>query len=127
MIKKLISTAIPTIGYDLRTNSIGVTAGADDTGVAATSSLEAIIRTVLGTLTLIAVIYFVIQMIMAGYGFISSQGDAEKIKTARNRVTNGILGLTIVVLAFGVGAFLAKVAGLDPKILFDLNSFFDTF
>jgi putative copper export protein len=82
--------------------------------------VEKIISTTFGILTIIAVIFFTIQVILAGYGFISSQGDQEKIKTARKKLTNGILGLTIVVVAFGLAALLAKILGLGA--IFDLNS-----
>jgi len=93
-------------------------------GNTSTHQLEIIISSILGILTIVGVIYFIIQMIFAGYAFISSQGDKEKLKSARNRITNGILGLTVVVIAFGVGAFLAKLAGIDPKTIFNLNTFF---
>ncbi|MDD4937922.1 MAG: hypothetical protein PHX34_02780 [Candidatus Shapirobacteria bacterium] len=85
------------------------------------SQVETIISTVFGILTIVAVIYFIFQIIFAGYGFLSSQGNEEKIKTARDRLTNGILGLTIVVVAFGVGVFLANLLGLGD--IFNLSNF----
>jgi len=85
--------------------------------------LDKIISTVIGVLTLVAFIYFVIQVILAGYAFISGQGDEKKIESARKRLTDGILGITIVVIAFGVGALLASLMGLDN--IFDLNTIFD--
>jgi len=93
---------------------------------AATTKLENLISTLFGFLTLIGVIYFTIQIIFSGYAFISSQGDKDKLKIARNRLTNSILGLTVVVIAFGAGAFIAKLAGLNIKTIFDLNSFFNS-
>jgi len=81
---------------------------------------ENIISSIIGILTVVSVIYFVIQVILAGYSFISSQGDPKKIEVARTRLTNGILGLTIVVVAFGFVAFIAKLTGLSN--VFDLNS-----
>lgn len=77
------------------------------------AQLEDIISMVFGALTIVAVVFFVFQIIFAGYSFLSSQGDSDKIKTARNRLTNGILGLTIVVIAFGAGAFIANLLGLE--------------
>jgi len=84
--------------------------------------LENIISTIFGFLTIVAVIYFVIQIIFAGFSFLSSQGDKEKLKSARDRLTNGILGLTIVVIAFGIGVFLTNLMGL--KGIFDLDTIF---
>lgn len=85
--------------------------------------LDEIISMVIGVLTLVAFIYFVIQIILAGYAFISGQGDEKKIESARKRLTDGILGITIVVVAFGITALLAKLMGTDN--IFDLPAIID--
>lgn len=84
------------------------------------SQVENILSTVIGFLSIIAVIFFVIQVILAGYSFISGQGDEKKIEAARKKLTNNILGLTIVIVAFGAGAFISKLLGLDN--VFDLGA-----
>jgi len=89
------------------------------------TQVENILSTVIGFLTLVAVIFFVIQIILAGYGFISGQGDEKKIEISRKKLTDGILGLTIVVVALGVGAFISKLLGLGNNI-FDLNRLIGT-
>jgi hypothetical protein len=85
------------------------------------TQVEDILSMVISFLTIVAVIYFVIQIILAGYGFISGQGDEKKIEMSRKKLTDGIIGLTIVVVAFGVGAFISSLLGLNN--IFDLNSF----
>jgi hypothetical protein len=95
-----------------------------ETGSTPATQLEGILSMVLGFLTIVAVIYFVIQVILAGYAFISGQGDEKKIESARKKLTDGILGLTIVVIALGVSAFLAKLLGISN--VFDLNSFINS-
>lgn len=85
--------------------------------------LDNILSTVIGVLTIVAFIFFVLQIIFAGYAFISGQGDPKKIESARKRLTDGILGITIVVIAFGVTALLAKLTGISENI-FDLNTMF---
>jgi uncharacterized oligopeptide transporter (OPT) family protein len=83
--------------------------------------LEDFLSQLIGILTIIAVIYFIIQIIFAGYSFISAQGNKDKIEAARSRLTNGILGLTIVVVALGAGAFIASLLGIqNPLNLQDL-------
>ena len=84
--------------------------------------LDKILSTIIGVLTLVAFIYFVIQIILAGYAFISGQGDEKKVESARKRLTDGILGITIVVVAFGITALLAKIMGLGS--IFNINEFF---
>lgn len=84
------------------------------------AQLDKIISTVIGILTLVAFIFFVLQVIFAGYSFLSAQGDEKKVESARKRLTDGILGITIVVVAFGVSALLASLMGLGD--IFNLNT-----
>ncbi len=87
-----------------------------------TAALEKIIGQVFGVLTIFAVIWFVIQIILAGYSYISSQGDEKNMASARSRLTNGVLGLTIVVVAVGLGSLIATLAGITNPL--DLNALF---
>ncbi len=86
------------------------------------SQLETIISSIIGFITIVAFIFFVFQIIFAGYSFISAQGDEKKLEAARSKLTNGILGLTIVVIAFGFTAFIAKILGMGD--IFNLQQFF---
>lgn len=79
-------------------------------------TLEKIVSQIIGVLTVIAVIWFIIQIIFAGYSFISSQGDPKVMEASRKRLTEGVLGLVIVVVAVGLASLLATLAGI-PNIL----------
>lgn len=100
----------------MKTNLIAVRLGSkvgispDGDGVL---ELDKIISKVIGVLTLVAFIFFVLQIIFAGYAFISGQGDEKKVESARKRLTDGILGITIVVIAFGVSSLIASILGID--------------
>jgi hypothetical protein len=85
--------------------------------------LANIISTIIGFLTIVAFIYFLIQLIFAGYSLISAQGDEKKVESGRKRLTDGILGITIVVVAYGFTAFLAKLLGLGN--IFNLTEVFN--
>ena len=91
-----------------------------DPGANGTLALERIISQIIGILTIVAVIFFAIQIIFAGYNFISSEGDEKKMEMARKTLTNGILGLIIVVVAVGLGSLIALLLGI-PNVL-DLNT-----
>ncbi len=91
-------------------------------GVEATTALEKLISNVMGVLTIVAVIWFAIQIILAGYGLMTAHGDPKKIEEGWSKLTNGILGIFIVVIATGLAALLAKLLGLSNP--FDLEAFF---
>jgi hypothetical protein len=88
------------------------------------TNLEKIINTGIGLLTLIGVLFFVFNIILAGYAFISSQGDEKKMAEARSRITNSVLGLAIVIMALAVASLIAKLLGLNN--ILDLNQVFST-
>ncbi|RLC35731.1 hypothetical protein DRH14_00085 [Candidatus Shapirobacteria bacterium] len=100
---------------------IGIQPG--DTPVEQTQNLEKIISQIIGVLSVVAVIWFIFQVIFAGYAYMSSQGDKTKLETARKRLTQGILGLVISLIAIFIGALIAKLAGF--KNIFDLNRQFN--
>lgn len=101
--------------YSITGPGTPVSSGAD-----ATLKLEKIVSNVIGMLTIVAAIYFSIQVILAGYAYISSEGDKGKAETARKKLTDGILGLFIIVVAIGLGGLLARILGLQNP--FDLNA-----
>lgn len=83
------------------------------------NTIEIIISKVIGIMTVIAVIYFTIQIIISGFSFMSSQGDPKALDISKKKITNNILGLTIVVLAFGMGALISNLLGI--KDVFNLT------
>lgn len=91
-------------------------------GVEATTMLEKLASNFLGILTVVAVLFFTIQIIFAGYGFISSGGDEKMLQTNREKLTNGVLGLFIVVVSVGLVSLISKLLGLNNPL--DLNQMF---
>ena len=94
-----------------------------DPGGTPTEQVENILSQVIGFLTAVGVIYFTIQIILAGYSFLSSQGDKTKLEESRKKITNSILGLTIIVVAIGLSTLLANLLGI--KDIFNLNKMFE--
>ncbi len=93
------------------------------TGDDGVTQLETIISTVIGLLTISAVLYLTIQLILAGYAFISAQGEADKLKKARNQITQSLLGIALVIIAIGLARFFTDYVGLTN--VFDLNKTLD--
>ena len=48
--------------------------------VQATTALEKLISNVMGVLTIIAIIWFALQIILAGYGLMTAHGDPKRWK-----------------------------------------------
>lgn len=75
-------------------------------GISSQTDLTVIIgrmvKIVIGFLGVIALIIILI----GGFKWMTSGGDSEKIKSARQLMTNGIIGLVIIVLAYAIVSFV---------------------
>lgn len=88
----------------------------------ATTKFEKYASQIVGVLSLIAVIFFVIQIIFSGYAFLSSEGDPKKMETARDHLTSSVMGLFIVIVSVAIGTLISKLAGLNNPL--DIDTMF---
>lgn len=65
-----------------------------------------VINTVLGVLAVVAVI----AIILGALQYMTSQGDPQKVKTAKNTITYAVMGLVIAILAFAIVNFVIGAA-----------------
>ena len=61
----------------------------------------------------VAGIFFVAQLIIAGYGYISASGDPKKTEAAWNKIVQSIIGIAIVAGAFIVASVVGAILGID--------------
>jgi hypothetical protein len=74
----------------------------------ASTALTRILRVVLQLLSVIAAVIAVIMLIVSGFKFITSQGDAAGAASARNTLIYAIVGIVIVVFAQIIVKFVLK-------------------
>lgn len=74
---------------------------------------EALVSQIIAVMTIIGVIYFALQIILAGYRFMNTKGDQKLMEAARHSITSGILGIAIIIFAVGIASLIAKVLGFD--------------
>ncbi|MBP7842966.1 hypothetical protein KA017_03095 [Candidatus Woesebacteria bacterium] len=95
-----------------------VDGAAEDPG----ANIEAIISNIVGFLTIIGAIFFIVYFLMAAMEWITSGGDSGKLTTARNKMMQGILGLVILVAAYGIIGLIGSIVGielLEPALLLE--------
>lgn len=85
----------------------------DSSGEAAASTLEKFLSTGLGAVTLIAGLYFLGIIIIAAFNWISAGGDSSKVEKATNSITNGLIGLVIIVAAYAVIGVIGSIIGIN--------------
>lgn len=80
----------------------GVDTVAGGTGEELTGNIINIINGVLTVLGLVAVVV----VIIGGVQYMTSSGDATKVKNAKNTILYGIIGLVICILAYAIVNFV---------------------
>ena len=62
----------------------------------------------------IAGIYFVVQIIIAGFNYLSANGDEKKTAAAWATIWQSLIGIGIVAFAFIIASALGNLIGIDP-------------
>ena len=60
-----------------------------------------------------AAIWFIIQIIIAGYNWINAGGDKNAATAAWQKITNAVVGLMVVVLAWVIAGLLGTILGIE--------------
>ena len=75
--------------------------------------LSRIISNALGAMTIGAGIWFLFQTIIAGYNYMNAAGDKTRIENAGRKLTNSLIGLALVVAAYGLLALIGSFLGIE--------------
>ncbi len=70
------------------------------------TDLQVTVQNVLSVVFALVGIIAVIMVVIGGVNYMTSQGDPEKIKKAKNTIMFGIIGLVIALLAFAIVSFV---------------------
>jgi hypothetical protein len=93
---------------------------APGTGLGASSSgsgLVIILGNLVRLLIVVAGVYTLWNIIMAGYGFLSASGEPKNIAKAWEKIWQSILGLVIVAGSFILAAIFGYLIFNDPMFL----------
>lgn len=93
----------------------GVNAAASgDCNTQPSGSLDNTITTIINILSAIVGVAAVVMIIIAGLRYVTSAGNAESAKSARNTILYAVIGLVIVALAQIITHFVIHVASSNP-------------
>lgn len=86
----------------LAANAIDPVTGGNGTENSLPKSITNILNAVIGVLGIVAVVVIII----GGVTYMTSSGDAGKVKKAKDTILYGVIGLVIVALAFAIVNFV---------------------
>lgn len=79
--------------------------------------LPGFISNILKTVTVIAAVWSLINIILAGFQFVTAAGNPEEIKKATPKIWNSIIGLLIIVASYVIAAIIGWIFFGDPTII----------
>lgn len=82
-------------------------------GTAPESLLATIMSNIIGAMTIGAGIWFLFQAIIAGYNYMNAAGDKARIENAGRRLTNSLIGIAVVVAAYGLLSLIGSFLGIE--------------
>lgn len=72
-----------------------------------------VISNIIGAMTIGAGIWFLFQAIIAGYNYMNAAGDKARIENAGRKLTNSLIGIAIVVAAYGLLSLIGSFLGIE--------------
>lgn len=101
---------------DINFGNITTPGGYQPTGgdlAGSTAPVEKIISNVLVVLTVVAGLAFVIWFLIGGINWITAGGDKGKIDKAKGMMTNGAIGLIIIVVSYAITWIVGTALGIS--------------
>lgn len=106
----LAATTIDLGGFTPATEAYSV---GSETNAGALANMELMISNAFGGITILSGLAFIGYFLVAAFRWVTSGGDKGKVESARNQMTQGLLGLIIVVASYGIVGLLGSVVGLQ--------------
>jgi NADH:ubiquinone oxidoreductase subunit 6 (subunit J) len=76
--------------------------------------VDVILKNVITLFFTVGAIGVIIYFIWGAVDWILAGGDKEKISSARKKITNALIGLTLLALAFVIIAVVGEIVGFSP-------------
>lgn len=92
---------------------INLTPGRPQQGINPATDPRIIITNAITIVFVVAVLAVLVYMIWGAFSWITSGGDKDKIKSARGMITNALIGLAVLALAFVIARIVGAVLGID--------------
>jgi len=88
------------------------------TGATFIDRFSQIISNVIGFMTIAGGIYFIFMFLTGAYGWMTGGGNKEALQNAQNRIVYAIIGLALLVAAYGLISIVGTLLGipiLNPR------------
>ena len=77
------------------------------------ASLELYIGDIIGAITVLAILFFVVYSFLAAFEWTTAGGDSSKIEKAKNKFVWGTLGIILIVASYAIIGLIGSLVGID--------------
>lgn len=114
-----VPATLPTIGDANRKTILGPFSDAAS-GWAPGDKVAHLLSQIVGFLTVAGGIWFLIQLIVGAFKWMTSGGDKNNVEAAKEHLTHAIISLAILVAAYVITGLVGVIFGLDilnPQVI----------
>ncbi|HCC84475.1 MAG TPA: hypothetical protein DEP87_02235, partial [Candidatus Pacebacteria bacterium] len=86
--------------------------GSDDAYGAVTNT-ELFVSNMIGAITILGGLFFLLFFFLGAFSWISAAGDKGKVDKAREQMTQGAVGMIIMIAAYGAIGLVGSIIGYD--------------
>ena len=84
---------------------------------------EKFITAIIGILTVVGILWFLISLILGAIGIIASGGDKNALEASRKKITNAIVGLVVMIGAIFILTLIGYLLGLNMNYILSPGRF----
>jgi hypothetical protein len=81
-------------------------------GQTALVNAENLLSTIIGFITILAGLFFIFNFVTGALDWVNAP-DHGKVEKAREKMTQSVIGLVIVIISYGLIGLIGRVVGLD--------------
>lgn len=90
-----------------------ITKGSDNAKTGATD-IDEVIKSVTNLLLFLVGAVSVIMLVLGGFKYVTSNGNADQIKSAKNTIMYAVIGLAVAIIAYAAVDFVVDALIADP-------------
>jgi len=84
-----------------------------NTNTTSTIVFTLLMSRIIGLLTAIAALWFIFVLITGAYGWMAAGSDKQALDNAKKKITNGVIGLFVVVISYTLIGVIGFIFGID--------------
>lgn len=101
------------------TNPLGTTFGKAGGYASVEGGLPLLISNVVRLITVLAGLWMFFNLLTAGFMYLTSNGEAEKVARAWNMIWQSLVGLLVIVASFAITGVISQLLFGDPKAILE--------